>query len=87
MLMSVIGTIVVNELYCKGCDLCVMACPKEVMALDMNHLTPKGYHPAMLIADGCTGCGLCAVVCPDAAITVFRTTTTGRGSLQPAIAN
>ncbi len=84
--MSVVGTIVVNEMYCKGCDLCVMACPKDVLALDMNHLTSKGYHPAMLIADGCTGCALCAVVCPDAAITVYRSTTAGRGGMQAVVA-
>jgi 2-oxoglutarate ferredoxin oxidoreductase subunit delta len=70
--MPVTGWIEVNELYCKGCDLCVDACPKEVLALDMEHLTPKGYHPVMLIADGCTGCGICAVVCPEAALTVYR---------------
>ena len=70
--MPVTGWIEVNELYCKGCDLCVDACPKEVLALDMEHLTPKGYHPVMLVADGCTGCGICAVVCPEAALTVYR---------------
>jgi 2-oxoglutarate ferredoxin oxidoreductase subunit delta len=38
----------------------------------MEHLTPKGYHPAFLKADGCTGCAICAVVCPEAALTVYR---------------
>ena len=70
--MPVKGTIEVNELYCKGCELCVSACPKDVIALDMDRLTPKGYHPATLISEGCTGCAVCAVICPDAAITVFR---------------
>ena len=71
--MPVKGWIEVNELYCKGCELCVAACPQDVLALDMVRLTPKGYHPAYLKADdGCTGCGICAVVCPDAAITVYR---------------
>lgn len=66
------GRIVVNELYCKGCELCVNACPQGVMALDLVRLNAKGYHPAMLIKEGCTGCGICAVVCPDSTITVFR---------------
>lgn len=70
--MPVRGKIVVDELQCKGCELCVGACPQHVIALDMSRLTPKGYHPASLVSDGCTGCGICAVVCPDAAITVYR---------------
>ncbi len=70
--MPVKGWIEVDGLYCKGCELCVQACPQEVIALDMERLTSKGYHPAKLIKDGCTGCGICAVVCPDAAIKVYR---------------
>jgi len=66
------GRIEVNERLCKGCDLCVDACPQHVIALAMDRITPKGYHPASLIADGCTGCAVCTVVCPEAAITVFR---------------
>jgi 2-oxoglutarate ferredoxin oxidoreductase subunit delta len=70
--MPVKGWIEVNQLFCKGCEICVSACPQEVLALDMEHLTPKGYHPATLKADGCTGCAICAVVCPEAALTVYR---------------
>lgn len=70
--MPVKGWIKVNELYCKGCELCVPACPKGVMALDMERFTPKGYHPVKLIGEDCTGCAICAVVCPDAALTVYR---------------
>jgi 2-oxoglutarate ferredoxin oxidoreductase subunit delta len=42
------------------------------MALDMERLTPKGYHPVMLTMEGCTGCGICAIICPEAALTVYR---------------
>jgi 2-oxoglutarate ferredoxin oxidoreductase subunit delta len=70
--MPVRGKIVVDEQQCKGCELCVGACPQHVIALDMNRLTPKGYHPASLAKEGCTGCAICAIVCPDAAITVYR---------------
>lgn len=70
--MPVKGRIDVDEHFCKGCEVCAGACPQHVIGLDMERLTPKGYHPAILIADGCTGCGICAIVCPEAAITVYR---------------
>jgi 2-oxoglutarate ferredoxin oxidoreductase subunit delta len=66
------GRIVVNELYCKGCELCIGACPQHVIQLAPEHTTTKGYHPAELIGEGCTGCAVCAIVCPEAAITVYR---------------
>ncbi len=72
--MPVKGTIVVDDRYCKGCELCIAACPQKVLALDEQHLTSKGYHPARLVQDGCTGCAICALVCPEAAITVYRET-------------
>jgi 2-oxoglutarate ferredoxin oxidoreductase subunit delta len=66
------GRVVVSEVYCKGCELCISACPQHVLALDEGRITAKGYHPAALVADGCTGCAICAIVCPEAAITVYR---------------
>ncbi len=68
------GRIVVDESYCKGCELCVESCPQDVLELAVDRMTAKGYHPAELKAIGCTGCGICAIVCPDAAITVYRET-------------
>jgi 2-oxoglutarate ferredoxin oxidoreductase subunit delta len=70
--MPVKGWIEVEELYCKGCNLCVSACPQESLELDMDRLTSKGYHPVHLIGDDCTGCGICAIVCPEASLTVYR---------------
>ena len=70
--MPVKGWIEVDEIYCKGCELCIQECPQDVLRLDMDRLTPRGYHPVYLYKDGCTGCAICAVVCPDAAITVYR---------------
>ncbi len=69
------GRIVVNELFCKGCELCVDACPQGVIGLAAERLNAKGYHPAEMIKSGCTGCGICTIVCPEAAITVFREVT------------
>ena len=80
--MPVKGWIEVDETYCKGCELCIEACPQEVLSLNMDRLTPKGYHPAHLHADGCTGCMICAVVCPEAAITVYREAPVRAGRVQ-----
>jgi len=57
---------------CKGCELCLGACPHGVLALDTAVVNPLGYHPVRLTdAAGCTSCALCARVCPDAVFTVF----------------
>jgi 2-oxoglutarate ferredoxin oxidoreductase subunit delta len=68
------GRIVVDEIYCKGCGLCTAVCPKDLITMDMERFTPKGYHPAQLEDPDqeCTGCAICAVICPDAAIRVYR---------------
>ena len=66
------GAIVVNTERCKGCDLCVVACPTEVLALSIDANT-KGYNFSFMEKeDNCTGCAACANVCPDACITVYR---------------
>jgi 2-oxoglutarate ferredoxin oxidoreductase subunit delta len=70
--MPLKGTISVDENLCKACELCIDACPQEVIALNQAVITPRGYHPAHLFKDGCTGCGICAIICPEAAITVYR---------------
>ena len=65
--------IIVDEHYCKGCGLCVDACPLHIIELDKDTITAKGYHPARLIdQEKCTACTSCATMCPDVAITVER---------------
>jgi 2-oxoglutarate ferredoxin oxidoreductase subunit delta len=57
---------------CKGCGLCVTACPPGVLALDTDRVNQLGYHPVRLVDPaGCTSCVRCARVCPDAVFTVF----------------
>ncbi|OFX27568.1 MAG: ferredoxin [Bacteroidetes bacterium GWA2_31_9b] len=66
------GSIVVNIERCKGCGVCIPACPTTVIAL-ADEVNGKGYHYAyMANPDACIGCANCALVCPDAVITVYK---------------
>jgi 2-oxoglutarate ferredoxin oxidoreductase subunit delta len=69
---TVRGTVTIDVETCKGCELCIAACPQESLTLS-HEINKQGYHYAVLIQDNCTGCVNCALVCPDAVITVYRT--------------
>jgi 2-oxoglutarate ferredoxin oxidoreductase subunit delta len=57
---------------CKGCSLCVAACPKGILELDISIVNELGYHPIRLTdAAACTSCALCARVCPDTVFAVY----------------
>jgi 2-oxoglutarate ferredoxin oxidoreductase subunit delta len=63
----------VDITFCKGCGLCVDICPKDIMALNMEIISQKGYHPAHCIdQDACIGCASCALMCPDVAIKITK---------------
>lgn len=58
---------------CKGCGLCVDACPKQILKIDRETINQKGHSPAKMTDESaCTGCGSCAMMCPDCVITVER---------------
>ena len=61
--------ITIDEKICKGCGLCVEACPKKVIALSKHKLNAKGYFVAEPVElEKCIGCTLCAKNCPVNAI-------------------
>ena len=42
---------------CKGCGLCVDACPKQVLVLAQDKINKKGHHPVEAAKpDHCIGC-------------------------------
>ncbi len=58
---------------CKGCGLCVDACPKKIIALKADVLNKKGYHPAGITdQEKCIACAMCAAMCPDVVIKVEK---------------
>jgi 2-oxoglutarate ferredoxin oxidoreductase subunit delta len=57
---------------CKGCELCVAACPKACLELTTGPVNALGHHAIRLTdAAACTSCALCARVCPDSVFTVY----------------
>ena len=62
-----------KENLCKGCSLCVAACPKKIISLSKSRTNDKGYYVAEVKNKAeCIGCAACAVMCPDLVITVER---------------
>lgn len=67
------GAVDINKERCKGCDLCVVACPCDVLSLQPQDVNDRGYHYAFTAhPEKCIGCAACATVCPDSCITVYR---------------
>jgi len=58
---------------CKGCEICVISCPANVIEMS-KEVNSKGYHYALPAnMEQCTGCASCAIICPDGVITVYKT--------------
>lgn len=66
------GALVIDTERCKGCSLCVVACPIKSIALTKNEVNHKGYAFCEEVADTCIGCASCAIVCPDGCIAVYK---------------
>lgn len=55
---------------CKGCNLCVEFCPKEVLQVSLAR-NEKGYHYPEIIPgkeENCIHCEFCTLICPEFAI-------------------
>ena len=64
------GHVTVDAHACKGCELCIPACPPEVLVMS-THVNELGYRFPRLLA-GCTGCRACLDVCPDFVFEVYK---------------
>ncbi|MDY6865424.1 MAG: ferredoxin family protein [Halobacteriota archaeon] len=73
----------INEDYCKGCNLCVDICPKDVYS-EGREVSKRGYKvPIIKNIDECLDfkrmkegseprCSLCELSCPDQAISPIK---------------
>ena len=62
--MRAIDSIMVDDVLCKACGICVDLCPKSVYDMDQDG------KPVVTRLDDCNGCLFCEWHCPDFAIRV-----------------
>jgi 2-oxoglutarate ferredoxin oxidoreductase subunit delta len=66
------GKIEIDRDLCKGCYLCLRACPVKVLEKDAV-LNAQGCYPSVAAhPEKCIACGSCYQVCPDVCITVYE---------------
>ncbi len=68
------GRIVIDRDICKGCYICINACPKNLLKKSTQR-NAQGDYPVEFDdnTNACIGCAMCAISCPDVAITkVYR---------------
>ena len=64
------GDVIIASHLCKGCSLCIGACPPKVLVQGKT-LNRQGYYAVTYTGSDCTGCGICFYICPEpGAITV-----------------
>jgi 2-oxoglutarate ferredoxin oxidoreductase subunit delta len=59
------GKIIINEKWCKGCEICVELCPTD--AIEM-----RDFKVAIKDEDKCIACMQCELRCPDFAIEIEK---------------
>ncbi|MBE7434600.1 MAG: 4Fe-4S dicluster domain-containing protein [Anaerolineales bacterium] len=61
------GEVKIFATWCKGCNICVVLCPTQVLAMH-----PSGNYPIVVEPENCTACHFCDTHCPDLAIVVKK---------------
>ncbi len=67
------GKIKIDSRRCKGCGLCIWACPKGQIRLSINE-DDRGIRVASFNENdqSCTGCTFCGIICPEVAIEIYK---------------
>jgi 2-oxoglutarate ferredoxin oxidoreductase subunit delta len=65
-----VAGIAIDAEQCKGCGLCVNACPQRVIAIGTRINARGQFYAVATDPRRCIACRSCSIACPDAAIEV-----------------
>ena len=67
------GKVVIDRELCKGCYLCIRACPLKILEKDPEP-NSTGTYPVKLSGNSatCIACGNCYEMCADVCIEVYE---------------
>ena len=71
-IMAKRGKVEIDRELCKGCFLCIRACPVKLLEADTTINTSGSYPSKVVNHEKCIACGNCYEVCPDVCIRVFE---------------
>ncbi|MCR4940463.1 MAG: ferredoxin family protein [Treponemataceae bacterium] len=57
---------------CKGCGLCIRACPKSLLEMSAQTNGQGVHYPVCNDESKCIACTFCATMCPDVAIEIEK---------------
>ena len=65
--------VIIDTDSCKGCELCISVCPKQVLTVDKTNFNARGVYPVKTDKqEECIGCASCALMCPDGVLTIQK---------------
>jgi len=65
-----VGSLEIEIEKCKGCELCINACPVDYLKMSSETNGHGYFYPVVNSDKECTGCGNCYVMCADVCIEV-----------------